>query len=236
MPVTWLYSISEGDISLWTDETDVTVDERLLAEYCAAFKRWPAAVYYGGTITPWFEKPPPSWVVTNQEFLQGMLVTKDCGTQERPFVRGEQPFGANMAFHRSVFSSWRFDPKLGLHGSDRIVGEERALITFLQERDASGIWVPRARVRHFVPAQRLTKDYLWKFWYGLGQTNIRTYGVPAEKLWRKAPRWLYRRYVEQKGNYYWQRLLSKSTWPIPYGRAAEARGAIHECRAQLTNR
>ena len=50
-----------GAYVAWTDD-DVLVDERWLAGYCAAFRRWPEASVFGGPIEPEFEGEPPAWI------------------------------------------------------------------------------------------------------------------------------------------------------------------------------
>ena len=57
-----------------TDD-DVLVPPRWLAEYVRAAREWPEAVYFGGTIRPHFETPPPSWITHNLQYLQGPLAS-----------------------------------------------------------------------------------------------------------------------------------------------------------------
>src|SRR5438876_1065934 len=99
---------ARGDYLIWTDD-DVLVAPDWLGAYSAAFSRRPDAGYFGGKIEPWFEAdPPPAWVTANLDLLQGMLVIRDLGPEERPFAKDEQPFGANMAFPLAVQRRHRF--------------------------------------------------------------------------------------------------------------------------------
>src|SRR5262249_4803687 len=67
-----------GELILRTDD-DVLADPRWLAEYVEAAKRFPEAGFFGGTIDPWFEVPPPAWVRDNLDILCGAMVVRQLG-------------------------------------------------------------------------------------------------------------------------------------------------------------
>src|SRR6266852_3488848 len=54
-------SEARGEYIVWTDD-DVLVDQHWLAEYVAAFQRWPDASFFGGPIEPWLAAPSPVWL------------------------------------------------------------------------------------------------------------------------------------------------------------------------------
>lgn len=226
---------SKGDLILWTDD-DVLVHPNWLSEYVRASKLWPDAGYFGGTIEPLYEVDPPRWVVENTESLEGMLVVRDFGTTERYLVGSEQPWGANMAFRREVFRHLVFDPRLGLKGDGVIRGDESFLISKLRREGVAGIWVPGARVKHFVPASRLTNQYLWNFHVGIGRTLRRINGrEETSRTWFGSPRWLYRMVVEFLLCATWRRAMGRTDWVWPYTRAAYCWGEITEARSQAAS-
>ena len=222
-----------GDLIIWTDD-DVLVDPEWLASYVSAARRWPDAGYFGGLISPWYEITPPDWVVANLTRLYGMLVIRDLGEEERPFSGIEQPFGANMAFRTDLLRHHRFDPELGYKGTDIVLGDETALLESLRSSSIQGVWVPSARVRHYVGSRRLTRSFLWSYFRGEGVTAARMRGVPEDYLkgptWRGVPRWLRRLTFGLWLEAHYDRLLGRPSWLEKYIRAAHVSGIMREIR------
>jgi glucosyl-dolichyl phosphate glucuronosyltransferase len=221
-----------GDFLIWTDD-DVLVDPHWMQEYCLAFQKWPQATFFGGRIRPWFEVDPPAWILNNTATLQGMLVLRELGDQQSKL--GERlPFGANMAFRRSVFDEFRFDPRVGIQGSDRIAGEETELFRQLRANGHTGVWVPTASVQHFVTRDRLTVDFMWRYHVGLGRTEVRLNGLaPAEKKLLGAPRWICRLLLESAARSFISRAFAKSCWVRDFIAFAVNYGKWKEHRALL---
>lgn len=224
---------ARGDLILWTDD-DVLVEPDWLSAYVAAAERWPEAVFFGGWIEPWYEVPPPAWLkrAVRANYFHGLLLIRDLGDVERPLTQGAEIFGANMAFRRAVFADRRFDPQLGRQGSVSLLGDETAFIDRLLQQGERGVWVPAAKVRHYVPAERMTLRYLDDYYRGVGRTRVRLDGCPAGRLLRGAPLWLHRSYWQTRFRGLWQRLLRRPLWAVTYARAACLRGMIHETRAR----
>jgi glycosyltransferase involved in cell wall biosynthesis len=214
-----------GDLLLWTDD-DVLVDEAWFAEYVGAARRWPNAGFFGGLITPWFEHEPPSWFQANLVALAPALAMRNLGPDERELLPDEPPFGANMAFRRAAFGSMTYDTRLGPHGSDEIRGDETTYCRALAANGFRGVWVPSAKVQHYVVAQRLTLDYVRRYWAGLGRTEVRA-GSVAEK---SVPRWIYRELLETHLHYFWHRAFRHPVWVESLMQASRARGKWFEYR------
>ncbi len=218
-----------GDLLIWTDD-DVLVDHQWLQGYVDAAQRWPEAGYFGGPIEPWFEHEPPGWIQMNMEALLAPFVALDLGLEERQFAPGQSPYGANMAFRRSAFDGRRFDPNLGLRPGSAIRNEETEYCKRLAESGFVGVWVPAARVQHFVVAERLTLPFLRDYFEGGGRTQIRIEGPDnSPRIWG-IPRWLYRRYAELRIRAAWRRVTRDPFWPRPYFEAARHLGMILETR------
>jgi glucosyl-dolichyl phosphate glucuronosyltransferase len=222
---------ARGDYLIWTDD-DVLVEPDWLANYAAAFRRWPDAGYFGGRIEPWFETDPPAWVTENLRHLEGMLVIRDLGPEERPFAPGEQPFGANMAFPLGIQKRFRYDPALGKVKAGNILADETELFRRIRRDGLSGVWVPAAGVRHYVTSSRLTRAFARDYYTGIGRTLVKLDGAPAGATVRGAPRWLVAKYLKAKASAAVKRAAGGTAWVLPYTRAAYYAGMIRECRGR----
>ncbi len=221
---------ARGDLILWTDD-DVLVDSEWLAAYVSAAEKWPDAVYFGGTIEPWFEMPPPRWVRENVGLLIPTFSLRQLDGPDGPFPSDENPFGANIAFRRSAFDTFRFNPRLGVNGAHQLVGEEMELIQHLKEAGSQGVWVGSARVRHFLPAERVSTRFVWEWSRGLGRSYVRSGKLePCAYLWG-APRWVWRRYWEMRLKACVCAPFRGPRWLKAYKQAAVLRGIIDEVRS-----
>jgi glycosyltransferase involved in cell wall biosynthesis len=222
---------ARGDLTLWTDD-DVLVDPDWLAVYVETALKHPDASYFGGMVEPWFESEPPVWVNRNLDLLQGPFALRDLGPGVRPFVDRESPFGASMGFRTAELRGLEFDTRLGRVGTGMLSGDETSLIDRLKTQGRVGIWIGAARVRHFIPTARMTAEYVWKFFHGLGRTRqlLSPYnrGIP---LLGSGPRWIWRRYLISRA----KALLTAPTrgrwWLTNFIDAAVHRGILDECRA-----
>lgn len=219
---------ARGDLVVWTDD-DVLVDRKWLAEYLDAANRWPTAGYFGGTIDPWFEVPPPRWVSENLDLLTGAMVIRQLGSFVGGFPEGELPFGANMAFRRAHLSGEPFDPRLGYVGGQLVSGDETDLFVRLREDRIQGIWVGTARVRHFIPRRRMTARFVWDWFAGYGRAEARRERnrSPVRTVLGQ-PAWAVRSWAENRLNSILLAPLSNRRWLRHYTRAAHALGVLRE--------
>jgi glycosyltransferase involved in cell wall biosynthesis len=159
---------AQGELLLWTDD-DVLVDPDWLTAYVDAARRHPDAAVFGGPIDPWFERPPPAWILRQLPGLHGPLVIKTGVQHDEPII-GDPPLGANMAFRTDVLRRFPFDPNLGRCGKGMRGGEESGIIRAIFDAGHCGYWVSQARVRHYVVSDRLTAGYLYRYFCGHGET------------------------------------------------------------------
>jgi hypothetical protein len=227
---------ARGEFFVWTDD-DVLVDTNWLVAYVEAAKTHSAATYFGGPIDPWFEVEPPPWVKRNLRMLDGPFALRQLGPDTRPFVGNEFPYGANMAFRTDALRRHPFDPQIGRIGTGMLSGEEAAVISAIKAEGGTGIWVASARVRHFVPASRLTTAYVWKFFHGLGQSSCRQAGHLAH-LPRAfgAYRWAVRKYVIARALSLLFAPGCGARWLSSFSDAAWARGVMDESRVIASGR
>lgn len=184
---------AQGELIVYTDD-DVLVDADWLVELRAAAERWPDAAYFAGRVDPWFEKSPPPELSQALEAVAEGFCGINLGAQEHYLNEDESPKGANMAFRRSWVASLRFNPDLGLKGKVETRGDETAFCEQIIEAGGRGVWVPRAVLKHYVPAERIQLDYIKRFCIGLGQTFVRRSELADGARIAGVPRWLLRRY------------------------------------------
>jgi glycosyltransferase involved in cell wall biosynthesis len=221
-----------GDLILWTDD-DVLVDPSWLALYVDAARCHPAASFFGGTVDPWFEVEPPRWIVRHLRSISATYAIIQFGPDTRPFGMGEGPFGANMAFRTQVLRRYPFDPFLGRVGAHLMSGDESDVIERMIRDGHSGVWVGSARVRHFIPATRLTTRYVWEFHRTSGQRAFRQLKpLTGYRMLFGAPRWAHRGYWVASIQQFIYSLCKGPRWLRAFLRSAYCRGIIDESRAQ----
>ncbi|MEX2176558.1 MAG: glycosyltransferase [Pirellulaceae bacterium] len=173
---------ARGELILWTDD-DVLVGPRWLAALLAEAQQQPAVAFFGGPIEPWFETPPPEWLARNWRQFASAYAVRDLGPEPIQCDASRLPFGANFAVRRAVQTQFLYDGRLGRVAHSEVRGEESELLLRLLADGQRGQWVPAAKVRHFIPRQRLTQRYLQGFYRGVGQAEvIRQTPRPAGKL------------------------------------------------------
>jgi glucosyl-dolichyl phosphate glucuronosyltransferase len=230
---------ARGELILWIDD-DVLADPEWLAAHHEAAQRWPDAAYFGGLIEPWFERTPPGWILANRKMLEGVLALRDFGDDEHYLSADEIPWTANMAIRAEIFRDSRFDPALGVTRNGGYLSAETELVKSLHARGVPGVWVPGARVKHFISKRRLNRGYVWKHFHRYGRTL--TYltrsldhlngATRAGKEWDGVPRWVYRRCIEMWATSLWKRIRFQPDWLRVYTGAATTAGAIAEARRQ----
>jgi GT2 family glycosyltransferase len=222
---------SRGDLLLWTDD-DVLVDPDWMASYLRVAEKHPEATFFGGTVEPLFAAAPPAWLVRTMPVVNGVYALIDPRPDGLPIGRRDvPPVGANMAMRRRAFDELRFDTMLGPSLSTRICGEETKLIHELMDTGHSGVWVGSARVRHYTPATRMTKQYIWDYWVGMGRTDARLNFGQACALINGAPRWAVRKYLTARLQMKFLAPFAGQRWARRFCLAAKMKGLIAEWRA-----
>jgi glycosyltransferase involved in cell wall biosynthesis len=226
---------SRGDLLLWTDD-DVLVEPDWLEAYVRAAVKWPDATFFGGAVRPFFEQQPPVWLTRVLPVVSGVYALIDPRPDGLSIGRRDvPPVGANMAIRRSAFDSVSFDPMFGPCRDGRILGEETKLIHELMDAGHKGVWVGSARVRHYTPAARMTKRYLWDYWVGMGRADARLHLGQAFALVAGAPRWALRKYLTTRLALQFLKPFGGRRWARNYCQAAKMKGFILEWRERAAN-
>jgi glycosyltransferase involved in cell wall biosynthesis len=177
---------SDGEIIAMTDD-DVIVGERWLDAACdVLLENDGATAYAGGPVEPIWEVDPPAWLDLTRGDLWGTIAIQDHG--DRPFVYEEArrvPLGANLAARRSFFAAiGNFRADLGRSSGRLVLGQEvPELLTRARAAGLRGMYLPAMRVRHHIPAKRLTRAYFRRWWFGKGVSRSGMDGVqPVTEL------------------------------------------------------
>jgi glycosyltransferase involved in cell wall biosynthesis len=199
-------SEARGEYVVWTDD-DVLVTPMWLAEYCRAFDQWPDASVFGGPVDPWFTSPPPTWLERVWPKVANAYAVIDLGDTTIPLSLTQVPFGANMAVRTDRLRAHPYDPSLGVRPGSRICGEETTVIRAVLREGDTGWWLPGARVRHYLGADRQTLAYLRRWYTGYGAFQATQSDDSASVHLLGRPRWLWRQTALTSLRYGMRRML-----------------------------
>ncbi len=159
---------ARGAFIVFIDD-DVRVGPRFLSAYGDAFRRWPDADVFSGSILPVLEGSPPPWLIGALPAVGSAYAGQSVARDGAPIEAGRLPFGANYAIRRSVQLRFPYDPLLGRGPVDWLRGgEETAVLKAILAGGSSGHWVEDASVDHIIDAERQSLDYLWRYFEGYG--------------------------------------------------------------------
>jgi glycosyltransferase involved in cell wall biosynthesis len=181
---------SQGKLILFTDD-DVTVTPHWLHSYWRSFLDYPEAAFFGGEIESpiYFSPHNPDYL--SESLFDGWLLRKKVDARKVWIAPEEFPFGANMGFRRSAIGTKQFSRQLGVKGKKRLCSEELDFIAQFKKGGQKGVWVTDAKVHHWISKNRLSFIFFWKYFVGLGRTDIRLnpaiprfYRIPWNGSWR----------------------------------------------------
>lgn len=162
--------VARGDIFVFTDD-DATFDPAWLEAYVRAFVKHSDMVAAGGPVRPIWEQPPPQWLL---KYMDGSKSFPIFSLME-PFQKfrigtDNVFFGVNMAIRRSLFKKTGFHPELV---GPRTIGDgESGLNKEICENGLLVGYIPDAIVFHHIPANHMTVDYIRKWAWHLGGTQM----------------------------------------------------------------
>ena len=207
---------AKGDYIIWTDD-DVVLDPGWLTAYAEAFRRWPEAAVFGGKIVERFETPVSKWLAGNDSFHG--FGSRDFGDEPLPLSIPEHrlPFGPNFAVRAVEQQRFRFNPELGHAPGQRRRCEETDVVERILKAGATGYWLPQAQVEHCTSREQQTLRYFADFFATYGEAEEFRNGRPVTgPLWFGAPRWMWRRLMEEWLRYHILRLISPASVWLPH--------------------
>lgn len=203
---------ARGEIAAFLDD-DAIPEAGWLSAIVTTFGSKPELCGMGGPIAPRFEQARPAWLAGPLELPYTIV---NLGNAARAYPSGLHPYGANMAVRKRYLEANPFPAELGRQGALLLSGEESWLFDRMRENGKETCYHPDMAVVHFIPASRLTRDWIRRRYYCQGVTN----GMLWEK---KGKRW--RAYA---------RLAFKAAYAAANSVAArsESRKLLSECRLQ----
>jgi glycosyltransferase involved in cell wall biosynthesis len=226
---------ARGDYIVWTDD-DVIVDPGWLAAYAEAFRSWPEAAVFGGTIVPKYVEPMPKWLIENEPFLRNSVFSgRDFGAATVPLSVAESrlPYGPNFAVRTAEQRACRYNLDLGHAPQQQRRGEETDVVIRILQSGETGYWLPQARVAHCSDHTQQTLRYVIGYFGISGETQaFMTREASGPSLFG-VPRWLWRQLLQSWVLCQFHRIVSPSPVWIPHLRAyASAYGAIRYWRGE----
>lgn len=188
---------ARGDVLGLTDD-DVLVSEDWLEQIRRIFSD-PTLALVGGRVDPWWEQPPPTWLAFDPGRKYGRMSSPLALLHygEAQPLGGRTAVGANMAVRREVLDAvGGFSAHLGRRRGTLLCGEDHEFCQRVVRTGYRCEYRPDLRVRHWVPASRLTLSYYarWFYWSGITHAQLeadeaamggrQTGGVPGY-VWRR---------------------------------------------------
>ncbi|MGH7719977.1 MAG: glycosyltransferase [Gemmatimonadaceae bacterium] len=198
---------ARGAYIVWIDD-DVIVAPDWLRSYREAFALRPEAAVFGGPIEPWFEGAPPAWLSRVWRRVGTAYAWRDFGADAVPLSHERVPFGANFAVRADVQRRMPYDPQLGVRPTSSARGEETTVIRAILAQGGAGWWVPHARVRHCIPAERQSVGYLRRYFSDIGQQVAHADGAGDTRHFLGRPLWLWREALTAEARYRVRRAVS----------------------------
>jgi glycosyltransferase involved in cell wall biosynthesis len=171
-------SCANGQIILFTDD-DVCPESDWVYQIANNMDRYKCEAC-GGRIAPVWEEAPPKWL---SERLYGFLALRmENGRPRQITDAADVPFGANMAFYKSVFDRvGMFDASRGRKGNMLAGGEELDVFGRILDNGGKIYYFPAARVHHYIESFRAKKSY-FRRWRFQGSKNIaETEGIQGQR-------------------------------------------------------
>jgi len=153
---------ARGDVLLFTDD-DVLPEPEWIETTLQGMQRHHANAC-GGYIAPIWESPPPAWLTERFYGFLAILIDRTDDYQITEY--GQKPFGANMAFNKSIFDQvGLFDTSRGRKGKVLSSGEDGEMFERILAAGLKAVFLGQSRVHHKVESFRLTKRYFrhWRF-------------------------------------------------------------------------
>lgn len=197
---------AKGDILVFTDD-DVCPEPDWL-ERIVSNMRESGCDACGGYIAPSWEKQPPSWLT--ERFYGFLAIKTDDGDPYRIDSRNNLPFGANMAFNKTVFEQvGLFDTSRGRKGNVLASGEDGEMFERILASGMKVMYFPDARVHHKIEAFRTEKTY-FRRWRNQTSFNLaQSRGLTGERRLLGIPLYIFPQFLRAIRN----AILARFTQP-----------------------
>ena len=213
-------SMAAGQLVIFTDD-DVKPSPDWILVYWSVFKQYPEGYFFGGPIVSDFENPDFDRELLN--FAPPSVKGLDWGQDIRVLNKGEYFIAANWACPRETLlrcGAFNIHKGLGASGNRVSIGEENDLMARLQQEGWKPLYVPEAKIYHFVPKSKCTLKHIANRCEASGFEHASLH-IDAEKdhFIAGIPRWMFKRYL-----FLWKKLvLSKMRGEKGYSQCLQSR-------------
>ena len=157
---------TSGEYIAFIDD-DAIAEPGWLQAILHGFSLEPGIDSVGGAVVPVYEEEVPSWLAGR---IHGIFSPWMPPTGAQLVSYPRYPYGANIAFRRSVFARvGLFREDLGYRGDRLMPAEETELLLRLEKSGGKILSQPKAIVRHLIPASRTARPYLRERFYSMGK-------------------------------------------------------------------
>jgi len=157
---------SSGEYIAFLDD-DAIAEPGWLQAILNGFSLEPGIDSVGGAVVPVYEEALPPRLADR---IQGIFSPWMPSAEAQLVSYPRYPYGANIAFRRSVFDRvGLFREDLGYCGDRLMPAEETELLLRLEKNGGKILSEPRAIVRHLIPASRTSRSYLRERFYSVGK-------------------------------------------------------------------
>ncbi len=158
-------------------DDDATAEPGWLESMLQLIKDHPEAGAAGGPIEVGWPCPKPEWMPKD---LQGYYGACNYGDTRRFLTFPQYPYGSNMFVRREHLDAiGGFREEVGAKGQNIMSGDELDVFQRLSEIGVKVVYEPSALVRHWVPANRVTRKWLLRRAYKHGFSNTRLAFIQA---------------------------------------------------------
>lgn len=177
---------ARGSLVCFFDD-DVIVDSQWLVSMVRLFKETDAEMAGCRILRKW-ECEAPEWY---SEEVSGPVIMQDFGPDRLKMGQnGMYLISAGLAFRKEVFDRiGLFRGDLGRKGNSLIGGEDKELFDRVAASGGIIYYEPAAIIHHRVEESRLTRDYMRRWFYAIGQTAGHQLVRESHHCFTVAPLW-----------------------------------------------
>jgi len=164
---------SQGDLIIYVDDDNV-LDSHYIENAVSHFQKYPMIGAWSGDIEGEFEITPNSWLEPFYQSLAIIPVKKDSWGNS-PGYSSSTPVGAGMCVRREVLQAYcekvRACPlrgSLDRTGTSLISGGDTDIAWTAIDLGFGTGRFSDLKVRHLIPKERMTKEYIEKLYFSLG--------------------------------------------------------------------
>jgi len=148
--------LSSADIIIFFDN-DMTYYADTLSTYIHNFKIYGDSFFYGGALEPNYQQEPAKWLIPFlPKSAKGFNLGADIIEHKKPDFLG----GNHAIFRKHLLEFGGYDSGCAIGDNTGLVGEETRLQQKLLNNGIKGLYLPFARVKHYVPSQNCSKKWI----------------------------------------------------------------------------